>query len=1039
MVDLKTNPVLKLCMGAICAVLLGGLHFLYALQRWQSVEQKTLEQTTTLAAERIELLVFRTLEESVMAVATLPEISEAVSFSQNADDPAAMLILEILRSSMSADIAYLMDTKGDVVAATASLSGISIARNNYAFRPYFQNAMAGHTTHYVAVGATTFESGLYTSTPVHNTLTDEIVGVLVLKNRTDRIDKLFPSSETLAMLLTSPDGVIFSTTLPEWKHRTVTQLTEQAKDNLWRSLRYGNLSLDPLPEDLHQKHKALLQSAAHPAYRMQKTRVNLADHSNRDWLLIALNSSPVPIMTMLTGAISTTFLALLSAGTLILVRISKRRKKDAIEKLLLQHRMHEKMISNIGDVIVIIDEKGNSRYKSPNLEMLFGWQPEDVVDKSALINVHPDDVEIASQFIANLLENPGSPSRTELRYRCKNGDYKWIMFTGVNLFHDPDIHGILGNYHDITDRREAQSRLLEANQELRIATEKAQEMTKRAEAANIAKSQFLANMSHEIRTPMNGVIGMAGLLSNTDLTPQQRKFVDMLSASGNTLLNIINQILDISKIEASKLELDQAPIVLKETIDACIQALAIQANKKQLDLSHTISSDVPRTVIGDAVRLNQILTNIIGNAIKFTEKGSVSVNVCLASTRLSQMGPVAQKSAQAPAESHVQSDTPADADTLLFSIKDTGVGIPEDARETIFEPFKQADGSMTRQHGGTGLGLAISKALVEQMGGQIGFCTLPAGGTEFWFSARLPPTENAAPAKRSAGTVSEPSIKPDACILIAEDNATNQEIAIGVMKMLGLHADIRKNGQEAINAVKKCRYDLILMDVQMPVMDGIEATRRIRTDNDILPENREVPIIALTAHAFKSDRDDCLAAGMQDYLSKPIRVKDLQGMLQKWLPDTHRPEAVGPNQHSLSRTTAIEDHENQQDTPDELQDQAPCEAKVFDLQAMQSRMSGNQAIIRKVIEAFLADIPEQIANFKIHLAADNMDLATTKIHAIKGAAAGVNAEKLRAVAHTIEVYGRSKDASNMERFIPELEAAFIELQQDPDFISARKA
>jgi len=824
-------------------------------------------------------------------------------------------------------------------------------------------------------------------------------------------------------------------------------------------------------------------------------------------------------------------------GIVFIIRdITERRRSE--DDLNTERILMKNLMDNVPIQIYFKDRESRFiRVNTQQARLLGVDDPDEVIGKSDFDFFTEEHARQAYEDEQTIIRT-GEPVHKEEKETYEGQADRWVLTSKLPLRDkNGEIIGTFGTSTDITERKRAVEELQETNLELEKSISQANTLAVEAEMANIAKSEFLANMSHEIRTPMNGVIGMTGLLLDTNLDEEQQRYAEIIRSSGETLLTLINDILDFSKIEAGKLELEIMNFDLHSLLDDFASALAIRAHEKELEFICCADPDVPALLQGDPGRLRQILTNLVGNALKFTSQGEIAVQVrCLGRT--------------------------CDDVELLFSIRDTGIGIAADKLDLIFNKFTQADASTTRQFGGTGLGLAISKQLAELMGGTIGVKSEIGKGSEFWFTIRMKlqpegsmanipipanlhgvrilivddnatnremlnirmtswgmrPVEAAdgftalellkaafeqgdpfqmavldmhmpcmdgamlarkikadarlaeiplvlltslgergdarrfkeigfagylvkplrhsdlfnvlsvtlATSKGDGTTevINQPIVTSHSAreihritvdarkrILLVEDNIINQQVALGILKKYGMKADAAADGAEALKALETIPYDLVLMDVQMPVMDGFEATRRIR-DHKTPVLNHDVPVIAMTANALQGDREICLAAGMNDYVSKPIQPEKLAEVLERWLPD----------------------HGNSEKTPENvipscLDDATVDDGKpVFDKPALLQRLMADEELLKTVISIYLNDTPIQILELKKALQSRDIAGVQLRVHTIKGASANISAEAIRATAIRLEKLSKNGDLDGVCAGMSELERQFDRLK-----------
>jgi PAS domain S-box-containing protein len=819
--------------------------------------------------------------------------------------------------------------------------------------------------------------------------------------------------------------------------------------------------------------------------------------------------------------------------------ISERKRAE--QKLCDSEESFRRLFEDSADPILLIDSRGFIDCNHAALK-LFGYSKEEILSTNAWDLSPPKQPDGSAsrekaKEVTTLAREHGHHHFEWVHRRADGSELPVaVMLTSITLHGKPLLHASL---RDITARKKAEealqrskSELEEINRQLEDAIEKANRMAVEAQTANVAKSEFLATMSHEIRTPMNGVIGMTGLLMDTPLTMEQRRYAEIIRSSGETLLSLINDILDFSKIEARKLDLELLDFDLRATLEDTMEMLAARAAEKKLELVCLIDPEVPSLLRGDPGRLRQVIVNLVGNAVKFTDEGEVVIRA-----------------------SHVSEDETTV--TVRFAVTDTGIGVPSDRLDALFNPFTQVDGSTTRKYGGTGLGLAICKQLAELMGGRVGVEANVGGGSTFWFTAvmgkstedrlvtstgqadlhgvrvlvvddnatnrflittllkswgcrfeeeadpfsaldtlkeaahggdpfqvalldmlmpgmdgaelgrrikaspelartrlilvtslgqrgeatrlkeigfsgylpkpvrqnqlrdclmlvlgrQLPPDGGSEFGIVTRHTIAE-AAKNRMRILLAEDNVSNQMVAQAILKKLGYRADVVGNGLEALKALEDIPYDLVLMDCQMPEMDGFEATTIIRDPHSRV-RNHKIPVIALTANAMQGDREKCFEAGMDDYLTKPVRPRDLADILDLWL-------SKGQGEQTVPLGEEV---------PPLHPSPGEADQEVFNEAELVQRLMGDTELVPVIITGFLVDMREQFELLRAHVEATDSSAVKHQTHTIKGAAANLGAHLLRGAAHQMEQAAGAGDMEAVRRLLPGLEWRFKQLAE----------
>jgi len=625
--------------------------------------------------------------------------------------------------------------------------------------------------------------------------------------------------------------------------------------------------------------------------------------------------------------------------------------------------------------------------------------------------------ELLGRLIFDLLISPETRDRSEMRLQqavsaraatafendwiTKSGDPRRISFSNTPLLgRDGEVRYYIATGIDITERYQAERELARAKEEAESANRElvaanrglqetgrlAREMADRAEALSTAKTDFLANMTHELRTPLNGILGMTGLVLETKLEAEQREYLQLVRSSAQALLSLVDDVLDFSRQEVGKLALEACEFSLRSLLRDVLRPLALRASASGLAFETTVGGDVPDLLIGDPLRLGQILRNLAGNAVKFTTDGRVEVRIRTESVRDRRI-------------------------VLAFSVADTGIGISHEKQNSIFEPFTQADTSTTRKYGGTGLGLSIASGLVELMEGRISVESEPGRGSTFRFTVALAlPRDEPEPAGQP---VQRERAARRLQVLLAEDNSVNQRLAARLLEREGHTVEVAASGREALDRFAQGRFDLVLMDVQMPDLDGVQATRRIREMER--GSGSHVPIVAMTAQAGETDRQRCLEAGMDGYVTKPVHVPELIRIVQSVVTGGSPMKVEFP-----SDTASAETQLGQLDEAVAL-----------------SRVGGDADLLREVAELFLADYPHTLQEIRNAVAAGDASTLEHSAHSLKGSVSTFGAPLAFQAALALEQQGRARSLAESQAGLQQLETALAILRPELEALQAR--
>ncbi len=714
---------------------------------------------------------------------------------------------------------------------------------------------------------------------------------------------------------------------------------------------------------------------------------------------ILLNDPKIYFLpNMYESVIFVLFLSILSViGAAVNFRLRMQLAEKSF-KIELSERKYHSIFENSAEGIFQTNLEGDFLTVNNALVELLGYDSKtELMKLNVKRNIYKNSEDRIK--LLGVLKDSGEVKNYRMTLKRKDGSDVVVKLSDKIVKDDESNRMYFeGSMRDITEQVKAENARKSAVEALRKEKARSDELAEQAMQSSVAKGQFLANMSHEIRTPMNGIIGFLTFIEQKAYKNEMEmmQYVNNAKNSAVTLLDILDDILDLSKLESGRFKLEETEFNLRKIVQEAISIITPKASEKKIPINLLISDETPVELKGDPTRIRQIFVNLLGNAIKFTEKGKISIRIN--SGELENMNT-----------------------KIYASVEDTGIGIPSDRINNLFLPFSQAEASHARKYGGTGLGLVICKEFVNMMGGEIGVESEDGAGSKFYFTLVLKKQSESEIEKRriaeetkikkietragnSSRTSGSKNIRSNFTILLAEDNLINQKVALKILEDAGYLTDYALNGADVVEKIKLRKYDLILMDVQMPEVDGLEATKEVRTS---ATECSNIPIIAMTAHALLGDREKCISAGMNDYLTKPVTSEKLIFTVDKWL-KINSQSSVRKEQQYVAESSS---------------------EPVFDFDHLAKMSGGDLEFQKDLLSSYIDDMHKRIGKLRITLKEGHVDISIREAHTIKGASFTAGAKKVGDIALQIETVLKENKSNNLEAKLDALENAVADTRK----------